>query len=184
MAVKTCGLLDPSRYRLLEGVVSGIVVEHVVTVIGSAAVTAFFSEALHLLLSLNAVIEVHALYDGSKRAEALIGDLAATVGERAAIHVIPLSEDVEDRAYRVVERIRGKAPYSYLYGDTSYTFTHTVCPACGQVVVKRHEWGVHIAGRVSADGFLRCAGCGRRQPIIVCSGSRKPRALHREVVVW
>ncbi len=182
LVVKTCGLLSLERYKNLKGLITSIIVEPVTFVVRDAVILSRFSKLLEEVMNLNAIVEFHVLFDGSKRAEAMLADLASTVKARAAIHVIPLSDDIEDKAYRVVERVKSKAPFSYLYGDTSYTMTHTVCPKCGTVVVKRHEWGVRVAGNVK-NGKLTCPSCGETLPLVACEGKRTPRALHREIVV-
>ena len=129
-------------------------------------------------------VEIHVLYDGSRRAGIIVSDLASNYTE-AAIHVIPLSEEAAAHAYTIVEKLRDKGfNFVYLYGDESYTLTDTIC-GCGKQLISRKPWGVRVyAQPAGKGGGAVCPHCGKVHSRILCSEPRKPRSIHREIVIW
>ncbi len=183
VVVKTCGLV--ARDRALQ------IIDHVVGFLaelpdprsaGVKATTRFYS-FLEEVLKNNIIVEVHVLYDGSKLVETIASELASRFKDRIAIHVLPLSDDVADKSYKLVESLRSRAPFTYLYGDTSYTLTSTVCPKCGEVLVKRYGRRVRVLARPLGRVFSQCPKCGSKY-FMALSVNRRFRAIHREVVVW
>ncbi|ABM80653.1 hypothetical protein [Hyperthermus butylicus] len=132
------------------------------------------------------IVEIHVLYDGSRRAGVIVSDLASKYTE-AAIHVIPLSEEAADRAYTIVEKLRNKGlGFVYLYRDESYTVTDTLC-SCGKPLLSRKPWGVRIHAQPAGGGDgARCPHCGRvHSRILLCrEEARRPRSIYREIVIW
>ena len=186
---KSCGLVSRERLVRAADIAELIVFElpHP-GVAGVSAVPEFF-RALEAAASTSAVIEVHVLFNGDRTVSSIASELAAKFGDRIAIHVIPVGEDVSDAGYRLAERVRrtGKrGTQAYLYGDTSFTLTDTLCPSCGKPLVRRHAFGTRVLARPSSEGDgVVCPHCGTRYRWLrLCKGGRKGRALHREVVVW
>ncbi len=182
VAIRASGLAAPERYRELGALVDAFVVEHPVPVSPEPRLAAAFARGLAAMLSTGRLVELLVPYDGSRRAEAIASELAARYRDRVVIHVVPSSDEAAARAYKLVKELREDDPFTYLYGDTSYTLTSTACPYCGTPVVSRHAYGVRVRAR-EAEGGARCPSCGRTLPLVLC-GARRPRALHRELVVW
>ncbi len=181
LLVKTCGLVELSRLKKALSRVDGVVLEYPLDRKILVGASTILSRTLKLLEEFNGVVEVHVNYDGSRFADTVTSELASRVHGLWAVHVIPVSEEYEDHAYRLVDRLRGKGFNVYLYNDTSYTLTSTKCPKCGADIVKRDVFGVRPRLR-EKNGTLFCPSCGEEiRGILFCK--RRALALHREIAI-
>jgi organic radical activating enzyme len=182
VVLRTSGLASPLRYTRLGNSVVGFIVDHPAARRADPKIAAAFADGLEAIVSTKRIVEVYLSYDGSKRVEAIASELAVRYGDRIVLHIAPASDDVASKAYKLVRELRADNPFTYLYGDTSYTLTSTVCPFCNSPLVSRHAYGVHVKAEPLKDE-AKCPSCGRSVRLIIC-GKRRPRAIHRELVVW
>ncbi len=140
-------------------------------------------EALEEAYRVFEVVEIVVHHDGSREATVALSSLATRYPD-AAVHVYA-REGAEDKAYEAVAKLRDKGLVNvYLHPEESYTLTDTLCPRCGAVLVERKPWGVRVHAKPRGRRAT-CPSCGAEARMIVCREQRRrPRALHREVVVW
>ena len=185
-AARSSGLVSVERLRRARDAgYTVLVFEHVALVERVPRLDHVY-EVLREAYGLFDVLEIHLAYDGSKKAEIMVSDLASRYPE-AAIHLIPMGgEEVTDRGYDLVEKLREKGRlYVYLYGEESYTLTDTLCKRCRKPIISRKPWGVRVLAERSDDGSARCKECGEPHPRIkLCKKPPARRAIHREIVVW
>ncbi|ALL01364.1 hypothetical protein Pyrde_1318 [Pyrodictium delaneyi] len=179
---RTAGLLALDRLRQAHDMgFDGLVFEYLLAV-EQVPRPDHVAEALREAHRVFDIIEIHVPFDGSPRSQAVVGDLAERYPE-TPIHVLP-AEGVEDKAYRLVEKLREKGRvYVYLYPDESYTLTDTLCNSCGSPLVSRKPWGIRVYAK-EGDAEPRCPRCGAPQPRLRLCRIKKRGALHREVIIW
>jgi len=186
-AARSTGLVSIERLRRARNAGYTILVFEHVALVERVPRLDHVYEVLREAYRLFDVLEIHLTYDGSKKAEIMVSELSSLYPE-AAIHLVPIGgEEVAERGYDLVERLREKGRlYIYLYGEESYTLTDTLCKKCRKPIISRKPWGVRILAERDRDGSARCKECGELHPRIkLCKKPPARRgAIHREIVVW
>jgi len=185
-AARSTGLVSLERLRRARSAGYDVLVfEHITAVENPPRIDHVY-EVLREAYRLFDVLEIHVAYDGSKKADITVSELASLYPE-AAIHLIPVGgEQAAEKGYNLVEKLREKnKPYTYLYGEESYTLTDTVCKKCGKPLISRKPWGVRINAKRTRNKEAVCTHCGEtHKHIKLCSKPPRRRALHREIVIW
>jgi len=104
----------------------------------------------------------------------------------AAVHVVaPEGDDAAyEKAASVVEKLRDRGLNVYLHPDEPGLYGDTRCTRCGETLLSRKPWGLRLHVEPRGPGArASCPRCGAEQPLLACK-PRRPRAIHREHVVW
>lgn len=181
---RTAGLVALERLReAREAGYNGVVFEYLLAV-EKLPRPDHAAAALREAHRLFEAVEIHVPYDGSPGAAAAVADLAARY-PGTPVHVLPLGEELGDKAYSLVEKLRDRGRWNvYLYPEESYTLTDTACPRCGAPVVSRKPWGVRVYADAGGGTAPRCPRCGEPLPWLRLCGPPRRAAIHRETVVW
>ncbi len=188
-AVKTTGLVDPETLGEAVKVFDAMIFEYLPPIKPELLARKRLAENLELVAEKARVLEIHFFFDGSKRSVLAAEEIAQRYGGRVALHVVPVKEglEVEDKAYRLVSRLRRKRLNAYLYGDNSFVTSDSLCPECGAVLVSRKPWGVEVRGEVRdglRGGGLACPSCGAVHEWIIACKEPIKHNVHRELVIY
>jgi hypothetical protein len=160
----------------------GVLLEHAAAVEDRAPVSPLYRSA-EKALGMFDVVEVHFYYAGSRRADAMLSELANTFPE-AAINVVPVSEEDFNAAARVVEKLRSRGFPVYLYGGEDLGLGDVVCPHCRSPLVSRGPLGLTINVKPSDGGSPVCSSCGSPVGRLILCRRERPARAHREYVIW
>ncbi len=190
LGVKTCGMVDIERLKHSIDEVNPdfILFEYLGNIITDIKIVKASMKFLQEVMQIfKGVLEILLYIDNNKLFYATLKRIADILKSRCVVHLVPLSstsDDALNKAYRIAYELRSKRVNVYLYNDTSYTLTDTLCPYCGNILVERKPWGVSIRGRLLGNFKLQCPNCKHVYEHIICLKMPERILPHREIVVW